>query len=84
MCGFRASGSDVPFCPAGGMHFPQAINRDYKDLRVATSGPGEAGWRRCDTCTSLFWEKGAERGKCVDGPHTPVAGASYVVDQRTK
>jgi hypothetical protein len=81
---YRQTSSDVPFCPAGGLHLPQQQNACWHDLRVMTHGAGEAGWRRCNVCTSLFWGKGSSFGKCSSGePHSAAPNESYVVDFRT-
>lgn len=80
----QAKPNDVPFCLAGGMHLPQQNNSNWQELRVMTGGQGEAGWRRCSTCTSLVWGKNKDYGKCVTGDsHVPESGESYVVDHRT-
>jgi hypothetical protein len=81
---YRQTAADVPFCPASGMHLPQQSNANWQELRVMTSGAGETGWRRCSTCTSLFWAKMNDCGKCSsDEGHSPAPNESYVVDCRT-
>jgi hypothetical protein len=67
------------------MHLPQKGNVNWQELRVATGGPGESGWRRCTACTSLFFAgKNNDNGKCSTGEgHSPAPGESYVVDYRT-
>jgi hypothetical protein len=66
------------------MHLPQKNNANWQELRVMISGAGEAGWRRCDTCTGLFWTKNGNSGKCASSEaHLAVQGESYVVDCRT-
>jgi len=82
---FRATGTDVPFCPAGGMHFVQTDNSNWKEVHVLTNGSGESGWRRCTSCTSLFFGGNASvPGKCSLGDsHTAAANEAYTVDCRT-
>ena len=60
---YRQTGADAPFCLGAGMHLPQKNNANWQELRVMISGAGEAGWRRCDTCTGLFWTKKWQLGQ---------------------
>jgi hypothetical protein len=82
--GLFRQGSDAPLCPAGGLHYPQGQNANWKECYVATEGAGEANWRRCNDCTSLFWMKpDGDTGTCAGGKHSPANSDKYVADCRT-
>ncbi|MHC5541680.1 hypothetical protein ACYOEI_25960 [Singulisphaera rosea] len=83
--GLYRQDSSTPMCPSGGLHFPQAQNPNWKEVRIRTNGSGETNWKRCNACTSLFWTSpNGDTGQCVGGgKHDPTGSDSYIIDNRT-
>src|SRR5438876_854600 len=57
----------IGLCPGGDRH-----KAGCGEFRVIDDGTGEAGWRFCTQCTSLYLASSATAGVCVgNGSHKP-------------